>query len=293
MKNFWLEGMLERETRSLPWDLKRVQILESLIRSTAHFGLELHDHCMHITVFEYDSLAKSHLNGTCDPSRVKEWVYLDLLKKSVQDANAVALLRSKSLSSQALNLWRTLFETEVVCRYVGEKSQDDDHLACRFAIHSVIRPTVGRWNKINKLSKQRGMPEYDATDDITHQKDMYKETIGKWGNYTWAGENYNFARIAEASNSDMLFYEIANNEVHPTFGESEVVTDLKLPLPTMPLLPIDIAHGAGEYLLEFQTAKSLSHTTSQAINFTKLTAQLQESLTTLEQLASNVLKDLA
>ena len=294
MKNFWLEGMLERETRSLPWDLKRIQILESLIRPTAQFGLELDDHFKHPSIFDYDSIVQGHLNGSCDPNRVRAWVYVSLLRKAVQDANAVALLRSKSLSSQALNLWRSLFETDVVCQYVGKRSQEDDHLACRYAIHSIIRPTVRRWKEVNKHRSRLGMPEDYTAEEINRRKAMYKKVIGNWGrDYTWAGEHDTFEKIAQASNSDMLFYRIANNEVHPTIGQSEMIIDLTLPLRAMPLLPIGTALDAGELSLEFQTAKLLINTTRRVTDYTTLTTHLQDSLATLMEFSEEVLQDLA
>ena len=44
MKNYWLERVLEKENTVLPWDLTRVHLLESLIRPTAQFGVELENH---------------------------------------------------------------------------------------------------------------------------------------------------------------------------------------------------------------------------------------------------------
>ena len=294
MKNFWLEGMLERETRSLPWDLKRIQILESLIRSTAHFGIQLDDHFDLPSIFDYDSIVQGHLNDSCDPNRVRAWVYVSLLRKAIQDANAVALLRSKSLSSQALNLWRSLFETDVVCQYVGKRSQEDDHLACRYAIHSIIRSTVRRWEEFNRLCRRLEMPECYTTEEINRRKAMYKKVIGNWGrDYTWTGGHDTFEKIAQASNSDMLFYRIANNEVHPTIGQSEMIIDLTLPLRAMPLLPIGNALDAGELSLEFQTAKLLINTTRRVTDYTTLTTHLQDSLATLMEFSEEVLQDLA
>ena len=293
VKNYWIEGVLEKEHTVLTWDLKRVQLLESLIKRTAQFGVELDGHFEHLSIFDYDSIVQDHLNGSCDPNRVKAWVYVSLLRKAVQDANAVALLRSKSLTSQALNLWRSLFETDVVCQYVGDRSLKDDHLTCRYAIHSIIRPTVRRWKEFNKICSRRGLPEYYTSEKINRMTDDYKKVIGEWrGDYKWTDKYNTFEEIAQAINSDMLFYRIANNEIHPTIGQAEVVSNTTLPLPAMPLLPIGILHDAGKLSLEFQTAKSLKNTTWRVTDYTTLTSHLHDSLTALKDLSEEVLQNL-
>ena len=109
MKNYWLERVLEKENTVLPWDLNRVQMLESLIRPTAEFGVELANHIGKLSIFYYESIIQDHTSGSCDPNNVRGLVYVNLLQKAVQDANAVALLRSESLWSQAINLWGSLF----------------------------------------------------------------------------------------------------------------------------------------------------------------------------------------
>ena len=91
----------------------------------------------------------------------------------------------------------------------------------------------------------------------------------------------------------MLFYRIANNEVHPTIGQSEMIIDLTLPLRAMPLLPIGTALDAGELSLEFQTAKLLINTTRRVTDYTTLTTHLQDSLATLMEFSEEVLQDLA
>ena len=82
----------------------------------------------------------------------------------------------------------------------------------------------------------------------------------------------------------MLFYRIANNEVHPTFGKHEISTDLKLLLPSIPLLPMGITHDAGELSVEYQTARLLQNTTRRASDYIALPVELQGSLTTLNDL---------
>ena len=91
----------------------------------------------------------------------------------------------------------------------------------------------------------------------------------------------------------MLFYRIANNEVHPTIGQSEVISDLILPLPAMPLLQTSSDHTVGQLPLEFQTAKLLSNTTRLVTDYTTLTTHLQDILTTLEELSEEILQNLS
>ena len=123
--------------------------------------------------------------------------------------------------------------------------------------------------------------------------DDYKKVIGEWrGDYKWTDKYNTFEEIAQAINSDMLFYRIANNEVHPTIGQAEVVSNTTLPLPAMPLLPIGILHDAGKLSLEFQTAKSLKNTTWRVTDYTTLTSHLHDSLTALKDLSEEVLQNL-
>ena len=295
MKNYWLECVVKQKKAVPSWDLKRVQLLESLIKPTAQFSVELDNHLAPPSILDCDSIIEEHASGTCDPTKVGAWVYVNLLRKAVQDANAVALLRSKSLPNQAINLWRSLFETDVVSQYVGDRLSKDHHLPCRYAIQSIVRPTVRRWEEFNEACRRRGKPAYYSAKEIKRRKDLYGELIGKWReDYAWTNEpsHKTFKAIAQATNSDMLFHRIANNEVHPTFGEAAVVTDSRLPLPAVPLLPVGIAHDAGELSLEFQTAKSLSNTTRRVTDYTTLTGHLQDRLTGLEELAEGVLRDL-
>ena len=293
MKNYWLEGELEKKTTVLPWDFNRVHLLESLIRPIAQFGVELAGDFKYPSIFGEYSIVEDHLNGSCNPNRVRAWVYVSLLQKAVQDANAVALLRSKSFTSQALNLWRSLFQTDVICQYVGKETLRDDHLPCRYAIHSIVRPAVGRWEEVNKIRSLSGKPEDYPAEKIERLSIAYKQAIGKWGDYTWTREYTKFEEIAQATNSDMLFYRIANNEVHPTIGQSEVISDLILPLPAMPLLPTSSDHTVGQLSLEFQTAKLLSNTTRRVTDYTTLTTHLQDILTTLEELSEEILQNLS
>ena len=295
MKNYWLERELERENTDLPWDLKRVQLLESLIRSTAEFGVELANHLGEPSLFDCDSIIKDHATGSCDPNKIREWVYVSLLQKAVQDANAVALLRRESFGSQAINLWRSLFEADVLCQYIADRPTDV-HLNCRYAIHSIIRSTVRRWKEFNKICCRLGKPPHYSTEEIEHRKDLYKDQVGKWKDvYAWTHNprHNNFNTIAQATNSDMLFYSVANNEVHPTFGEAAMLTGLRLPLPAAPLLPVGVNHDLGEMSLEFQTAKLLSSTIRRVTDYTTPPIHLQDSMATLQVLAGQVLRDLS
>ena len=103
MKNYWLERVLATENTALSWDLKRVQLLESLIRPTAQFGVDLQNHLGQPSIFHDESIVQDHASGSCDPKQVRAWVYVTLLRKAVQDANAVAILGSESLWGQAIN----------------------------------------------------------------------------------------------------------------------------------------------------------------------------------------------
>ena len=61
----------------------------------------------------------------------------------------------------------------------------------------------------------------------------------------------------------------------------------------VPLLPIGVAHETGEVLLEFQTARSLSNTTSRGSDYMTLPVDLQGSMTSIKKLGDEVLRDLS
>ena len=293
MKNHLLEYVIEKDNLDFPWDPTRVHLLESLVKPTAQFSVELDGHLDPLSIFDYGPVVQDHRNGSCDQAKIRSWVYADMLRKAVQDANAVAILRSKSLWGQALNLWRYLFETEVVCHYIGDRSSED-HLACRYVIHSVLRKTFLRWEEFNETCRRLGKEADYSPEEIQLRKDVYREEFGeRRGDYAWTRKRKHdsFKKIAQATNSDMLFYRIANNEVHPTFGEDAAVVSMILPKTAVPLLPIGSTFNSRELLLEFQTAKSLSNTIHRVTDYTTLTADLQHSLAALKELAEAVLRD--
>lgn len=293
VQNYWLERVLGNENSDLPQDFQRIRLLESLVKPTAQFGVDLESHLGPQPISFEESFIRDHMHSSCDPNNVRAWVYLSLLKKAVHDANAVALLRSASLSSQAFNIWRSLFQTNVVCQFIANKASNDQHLTCRYVVHSIIRATVRRWEEFNETCCRQGKPPHYSTEEIDHQKSVYEEVVGKWGkDYVWTGEHNTFRTLAKVTKSDMLFYQVSNNQVHPTFGISEVVTGFNLPLAAVPLVPVGVTHDVGELSLEFQTAKLLSDTTRRASGYTALTTHLKERMQTLKELAATVLRDL-
>ena len=293
VQNYWLERVLENENSDLPRDFQRIRLLESLVKPTAQFGVDLESHLGPQPISFEESIIRDHMRGSCDPDKVRAWVYLSLLKKAVQDANAVVLLRSASLSGQAFNIWRSLFQTNVVCQFIKNKASNDQHLTCRYVVHSIIRATVRRWKEFNETCCRQGKPARYSTEEIDRRKAVYEELVGKWGtDYVWTREHKAFEGLAKATKSDMLFYRISNSEVHPTFGISVIVTDFSLPLAAAPLVPVGVTHDVGELSLEFQTAKLLSHTTRRASDYTALTTHLKERMQTLKELAATVLRDL-
>ena len=293
VQNYWLERVLGNENSDLPRDFQRIRLLESLVKPTAQFGVDLQSHLGPQPIWFEGSFIRDHMRYSCAPNKVRAWVYLSLLEKAVHDANAVVLLRSASLPSQAFNIWRSLFQTNVVCQFIENKASNDQHLACRYVVHSIIHATVRRWKEFNETCCRQGKPAHYSTEEIDCWKAVYEEIVGKWGNdYVWTGEHNTFRSLAKATKSDMLFYQISNNEVHPTFGMSVVLTDSSLPLSAIPLVPVGVTHDVGELSLEFQTAKLLSDTTRRASGYTALTTHLRERMQTLKELAATVLRDL-
>ena len=297
MKNYLLEYSLEDYNKNPSCDLSYIELLESLVNSAAKFSGDFDKCFVRPSLFDYGSILEDHWNGSCIQNNLRVLVYASLLRKAVEDANAIALLRSKSLWSQALNLWRSLFETEVVCRYISNSSLDD-HLACRYAIHSMLRKTVRRWESVNETCRRLGKKEEYSAEEIQLRKDAYWEEFGfgyDTGDYAWTRKktHNNFSKIAEATKSDVIFYRIASNEVHPTFGEDVMSLSMSLPMLAVPLLPGGSTFNSRELLLEFQTAQSLSNVISRVTDYTDLSTHLEGSLTALKERAEAVLRDLS
>ena len=190
MKNYLLEYSLEDYNKSPSWDLSYIELLESLVNSAAKFIVAF-DKCFgRPSPFDYGSILEDHWNGSCIHNNLRVLVYASLFRKAVEDANAIALLRSMSLWSPALNLWRSLFETEIVCRYISNSSLDD-HLACRYAIHSTLRKTVRRWEAVNETCRRLGTKEEYSAEEIQLRKDAYWKEFGDdTGDYAWTRKKH-------------------------------------------------------------------------------------------------------
>ena len=108
-------------------------------------------------------------------------------------------------------LWRSLFETDVLCQYIGARLSND-HLACRYLIHSIVRPTILRWEAFNKNCLRLGQPQRYTHEEVERRKQVYKLVFNKdfgnrGGDYEWTldPKHKPFYRIAEATDCDMLF----------------------------------------------------------------------------------------
>ena len=183
-----------------------------------------------------------------------------------------------------------------------ENSLSNDHLACRYLIHSIVRPIILRWEEFNKNCHPTWNSHYATLmKRLNAGSEVYKLVFDKdFGNrgkeYEWTLDRKHrilSPDIAEATKCDMLFYRIANNEVHPTFGVAATLTDLRLPLPAVPLLPVANPREVGELSLEYQTVRLLENTTRRASDYVTLRCDLQGTINTLLKLAEEVLRELA
>ena len=294
MKNYLLDYQLEKTEVHLPWDFSHIELLESLMESTSRFCVELEAVIGQLGIFDYDSVVRWHTENVCDPVKAAEWVFLSLFQKAVQDANGVAVLARASLVSQAVALWRSLFETDVLCQYIADRLSNS-HLACRYLIHSVLRPTILRWEGVNRKCRRLGQPPPYADEEIELNKQVYKRVFGKdFGKrgkeYEWtlkSGHN-SFSHIAKAVNADTLFYDMANSEVHPTFGVRTAITDLRLPLRAVPLVAVGNADPTGRWSIEYQAVRSVENTARRAPDFITLQPDLRGSMDDVINMACEV-----
>jgi len=288
--NYCLEKWIEDENATYEdaseyvWQYdQRMKILEPLIRDTARFSVELLDYLNIPSSFDEGDVVLECIRGTYDAEQAKCWIYSHFHKHAAVQANAIYVLFSTSFYSQGFQLWRSLFETHIVCeflcKHVSNVTLFQDYIA-----HTLLRSWLRIYKDANTWSKKIGTgPKYsqEQIDKLNEIKHLFEAKECKLSDdYGWtksvlkAGRT--FRDILNHVESDMsVFYRIASMEIHPTLGHRFAYSGLNLPLPAVPMSLFGIHDREEELQLDYVTAKVLHLITCRIDRFVSLRADME------------------
>lgn len=298
-KNYRLNYILAQGDEEFPWDPRELRHLQLLVEQTAIFGVHLDEYVGRPPGFEYDHIITGCVGRTLSPQEVWPYVFADVYKTAVAEANGIALLLEHSLGEQAFQLLRTLFECHVLCRYFKKFGQQDGALPCRYIVYDLIVPIVKKWEAYNELCDKKGVPRWYPEQRINDHKDLYEQVVGPWGkgkypkDYAWAKKGGTSIRaMAKDVGTDTLFYIMASSEVHSTFGSRLAVSGSRCPVPYVPMIQDKVVDSEGEFTFEYQSATLLHEITSDLEAFITLNSQLMASWSRLRKFGKETLKNL-
>jgi len=129
-------------------------------------------------------------------------------------------------------------------------------------------------------------------------KEKFECKFGYLGHdYSWAKSIFEdkptFRKMLDLIDSDMkIFYHLFSKEIHPTPGHKFVATDMCLPLPIIPIMPVNDVFNVEELYLESLTAKPLIQMTNRVSDFLTLDESLRKHFESLRTLGNDVLDKL-
>ena len=299
MENYWLKRYIETSTQRLAFNLARIKILEPLIRETAYFVVDLERIRQTPSWFQEEEILAECLEGTYDHDKAKSWIYLDLYGHAMRQANTIGLLIEQSCTQEGLQQWRSLFEAYVICEFLAPLSKRGPQILHDYIVHGLLSSSQRYTAEYNELCRRRGRkPRYEqsAVDSV---ECTLKDRFGaKQGDYLWAkselGDRPTFKKMAHSVDPDMaVFYHFSSKEIHPSIGHRIALAGLALPLPAIPMLPINDVFSLNEIFLDSLTAKHLVAMTDRASDFLTLDRALAERLDSLRLLGKDVLRDLS
>ena len=299
MDNYWLKRHIEIEGLNLEWNLDREEMLKTLIKETSHLVVDLERLTPNPSPFDEGEAVVQCIEGTYDREKAKSWVCMHLYGHAVRQATAIGILIEESCVQAGFQLWRSLFEAHVICDFLVSSCQNTPQVFQDYISHSLLRSGIRHKTKYNELCKKKEKEPHYKESDIDYMKCLFRCKFGsKARDYTWAkckfGFEPTFSKILEYVDNDMeIFYNLSSKEIHPTLGHRSVITDLSLPLPTIPILPINDVFNVEEMYLDHLTAKSLVQMTSRVNDFLNLDESLRERLESLKELGKDVLDKLA
>ena len=303
LANYSLEKWIEDENRSYAdgtefvWQYdQRMKIVEPMIRDTARFGVDLIQQSKVPSSFDEGYIVLECIDGSYDIAKAKCWIFLDLYTNAIHQANAIYVLYSTSHISQGFQLWRSLFETHIICEFLS-RNKINPQLLRDYISHTLLRSWIRMKKGVNSLCVDREEePKYDMSQ-IAECKKIYESKGWKLNeDYAWANSSMNknrvtFRDIMNQVDSDMaIFYRVSSMEIHPTLGQRFAYLNLNLPLPAVPMSLLGV-HGTEELQLDFVTAKVLHSVTCRTDTFVSLDDNMKERFEKLRSRGKNVLEE--
>lgn len=298
MKNYLLEKRIELDHQNLDWNPNRLRTLKSLIKETSYFFVNLERFEPNPSIFEEGRVINKCIEGIYDQKSAESWVFMHLYGHAVDQANAIGILIERSCMQAGRQLWRSLFEAYVICEFLTIHRSKNAQIFQDYLSHSLLRSWIRYKGNYNNLCKEKGKdPHYDESE-ICWMKEKFKYKFGHLGNdYSWAKSIFEdkptFRKMLDLIDSDMkIFYHLFSKEIHPTPGHRFVATDMCLPLPIIPIMPVNDVFNVEELYLEFLTAKPLIQMTNRASDFLILDESLRKRSEFLRALGNDVLDKL-
>ena len=273
----------------------RMNIVEPLIRDTAAFGADIVRLSKNPSAFDEGEIVLECIRGSFDSSKAKTWIFSHLYKHAIDQANATYILFSTSHISQGFQLWRSLYETYVICEFINIH-RSNGNLLQDYIGHTLLRSWIRTKEGINALCKSNGEAlKYDESK-IAKCKRMYASKNWKLGeDYGWAksvfgGMKCHFSDILYHIGDEMaIFYRISSMEVHPTLGQRFALLELgNLPLPAVPMSAFDVVDKE-EMQLDLLTAKVLHGMTRRTDALVQLEEEMQNRLESLKRKGESIL----
>ena len=297
MKNYVSERYLERYTPPLEWKPKRLQILEKLIYQTSHFYVDLEKSTDIPNLLHEDQVVMECIEGSYSPQKAKFWVFIHLYGHAIEQANSIGMLLEGSFARTPYQLWRTLCETYVICKFLATCCKEQPQVFQDYISHTLLRFWIRKEENFNQLCRDRKYPpcHYYDEDRAKHNTRIYKSKFGKFRDYAWARsiikkKKVSFHDIMKQIKGDMtIFYRLASQEIHPTLGTKFMLPHATLPLEPIFMLPLPSYQEMGPTYL---TAWTLSEITRHVDSFLDLDQETRKSWDSLVQVGDDTLEQL-
>lgn len=301
IRNYLLEKYIEDENAryedgsEFTWHYdNRMNIVEPLLRDSAEFGAEILRLPKNPSSLDEGEVVIECIRGSYDTVRARHWIFSHLYKHAVDQANATYILFSTSHVSQGFQLWRSLYETYVICEFINIH-RSTEILLQDYIGHTLLRSWIRTKESINALCRNNGKALKYHESQIAELKTLYASKNWKpneeygWAKPVFGGKKCSFRDILNCIGDELtIFYRISSMEVHPTLGQRFVLPGLGyLPLPAVPMSACGVV-DTEDMGLDLLTAKVLHRMTCRADAFLRLDKEMRERLGTLKRNAESV-----
>ena len=186
MENYWLKRHLDLASLRLRFDLRRLKILEPLLRETAYFAVDLERTKRTPSWLDEKDILAACKEGTYDYEEAKCWVFLNLYGHAVRQANTIGLLIEQSCTQEGLQHWRSLFEAYVICEFLARECESRPQLLHDYIIHGLLSSWKRYAAGYNDLCKRRGKKPRYGQLEIDSMASEFKDRFGaNQGDYLW------------------------------------------------------------------------------------------------------------